>query len=405
MKKLIIAIICIIALDGSVQSQTFMNEMHWDTLKVSQSRTKVFYEDDSTIVFIVNYSKFNPPQPNYNGRAQLFKVHHDFFKYNTVDRYFDWYFEYTHNPELGFEESPDHKLILYDKQIVNYDSLFVVDAQSFVKTHIKLPDSLRVKHCTWNPVQNCILIEGYMEDPNAEAANRNPLNLRDSDGPLVYLYFPELYSLNLIYRDTVDFFNKNNPGSDIIWHENGKSAFIDYGNSYDNDVNREYIIKYDMETGLIDTIYDGELIDGWMIGWHHANDTSILFMTEKKENFGWTTWINFYNFNPQTGEFKRLWYWDTKTQPGFTRLAMISFDRRYVAYYSNDYFAIDDISGDSPILVHKHSIDTDLRNMDMSFSPDSKKICYIRSYWRDSTVVDNKYFYYGNVEFVYGTIK
>ena len=389
MKKLFIAIICLITLSGSAQSQTFMQDMHWDTLKVSQSGVYLDYNSDSTILLITKFSKFSNPYKHYSRRQYLNELC-DYIIYNTNSREYNPLYNSSLSDAYYVEQSYDNSLLNYQRN----NELYLVDLRNIIERKIDLPDSLYLRSSSWSPVENKLLLHGYKTSPEYLVDNFDFNPLASFYGPIIYSLDTENSELTLIYSVTSSQSHKLS-FIDVLWREDGEAIIVNY------DIERsagfiEHIIQCNLNSEKLDTLYIGDWIDGSIYG-QYSTDSALMYSHVNKFLFGL--------YNPHTGEIKKVWSGQDALENDIIKEAYLSPDRKYVAYYTDINFVIEDISGDSPVLVHKHSTDMKIDCRFASFSPDSKRICYIRSYWRDSTVVDNKPFYYGNVEFVYGTIK
>ena len=216
----------------------------------------------------------------------------------------------------------------------------------------------------------------------------------------------------LIYSAERTYIEEHVEFKTTIWSESGNTFFIDYyysfcypGNKdsaeyYDIDCSGNnagtvyYLLKYDLLKDELTTLCASKYEDFHMQAGSMATDTSVLCETKGGYAF----------LNVQNMEFTEIWNENNKTTQGDIRKQTISPNGKFIAYYTDNSFVLEDVSGNDPELLYTHPIDFKAFGTNIDFTPDSRRVCYgIESTSKDSDPYGRSHDY-GKLKFGWGEI-
>jgi hypothetical protein len=318
-------------------------------------------------------------------------------EYDLASDQTNWFIDFPLSSGVNYTNSPDKERVFYCTSRRGYHDCYLEDFSDNRKVMISTPDSLRIRDYIWNPKQDCILISGYYINHDGLTDQSGSKIILSGWGPVYYIYYPETDEWRLIYSGSESYHKMDSP--DAIWHQDGNQVFFSY---IDDEFEYECLIRYDMRSGEVDTLYNGGPRDQHMLNGFLAHNDGIPFQKwHYDQGKDYYTQLCFLLLNPETMEFKEIWNSEDKTRKGKILFATLSPDYEFVAYYTSKEFVIEKISNNENRFLFDYPTTLGSFRRHADFTDDSRGICFSISHEPKD---DNSRLDFGILKFGYGEI-
>jgi hypothetical protein len=346
---------------------------------------------------------------------------YEYLKYNFDDR-IKWFIkDYILSPWAGlpYTSSPDKKTLIYISKDKDINAVYQHDLVTRERFLLDYPENFWAFGHTWSPTDDIVWVEGGIINPDEWMGGEMPEEPTIwFKGPTYYLYYPSkkefkhIHSAGRKYPDPY-------ACMESVWRADGKAVFFKYmygfgvygmpdsAQAYDAEDLVDFLYKYELESDSLVLLYAGDDLGGQMLPDQIAYDTSIVFkdIIKYQDAQGLTRrkFKQFISYNPESGVSSKIWSFEDNNRPGEVKSAFLSPDRKFVAYYTKDEFAIEVIGDTADPVIYTHPVELKGISGSADFSDNSRKICFTFRYIDRSELADTRRDF-GSWRFAWGEI-